>query len=72
LRYQSWIASRSLSSGAHSRDPLARNDGSGCLKNEIRSTLRPSSPAKAGDPVRRGLSALSRTLVEYWIARWSL
>src|SRR5258706_11787992 len=23
-----WIASRSLSSGAHSRDPLARNDGS--------------------------------------------
>jgi hypothetical protein len=22
----SWIASRSLSSGAHSRDPLARND----------------------------------------------
>src|SRR5260221_10778117 len=23
----SWIASRSLSSGAHSRDPLARNDG---------------------------------------------
>jgi hypothetical protein len=30
-----WIASRSLSSGAHSRDPLARNDGQGCgcLKN---------------------------------------
>jgi hypothetical protein len=24
-----WIASRSLSSGAHSRDPLARNDGEG-------------------------------------------
>jgi hypothetical protein len=24
---QEWIASRSLSSGAHSRDPLARNDG---------------------------------------------
>jgi hypothetical protein len=24
-----WIASRSLSSGAHSRDPLARNDGAG-------------------------------------------
>jgi hypothetical protein len=22
-----WIASRSLSSGAHSRDPVARNDG---------------------------------------------
>jgi hypothetical protein len=26
---ESWIASRSLSSGAHSRDPLARNDGGG-------------------------------------------
>ena len=26
-RKGSWIASRSLSSGAHSRDPLARNDG---------------------------------------------
>jgi hypothetical protein len=25
---QSWIASRSLSSGAHSRDPVARKDGS--------------------------------------------
>jgi hypothetical protein len=24
-----WIASLSLSSGAHSRDPLARNDGGG-------------------------------------------
>src|SRR5712671_3246251 len=24
---EAWIASRSLSSGAHSRDPLARNDG---------------------------------------------
>jgi len=28
IRYAArWIASRSLSSGAHSRDPLARNDG---------------------------------------------
>jgi hypothetical protein len=26
-RKKEWIASRSLSSGAHSRDPLARNDG---------------------------------------------
>ena len=26
-RGDSWIASRSLSSGARSRDPLARNDG---------------------------------------------
>jgi hypothetical protein len=31
-----WIASRSLSSGARSRDPLARNDGRiGCLKIEF-------------------------------------
>jgi hypothetical protein len=32
-----WIASRSLSSGAHTRDPLARKDGvkiRGCLKIE--------------------------------------
>jgi hypothetical protein len=27
-RKEGWIVSRSLSSGAHSRDPLARNDGS--------------------------------------------
>jgi hypothetical protein len=27
LSAELWIASRSLSSGAHSRDPLARNDG---------------------------------------------
>jgi hypothetical protein len=27
LRVTGWFASRSLSSGAHSRDPLARNDG---------------------------------------------
>jgi hypothetical protein len=45
-----WIASRSLSSGAHSRDPLARNEG---LPHN-----RSSSPAKAkaADPVRRGFS----------------
>ena len=33
-----WIASRSLSSGAHSRDPLARNDGG----KYRRSTLSPT------------------------------
>src|SRR6185369_13539669 len=31
LQATSWIASRSLSSGAHSRDPLARNDGQGAM-----------------------------------------
>jgi hypothetical protein len=46
----SWIASRSLSSGAHSRDPLARNDGPGCLKIEsalslIRFALRQAAVA---------------------------
>jgi hypothetical protein len=47
-----WIASRSLSSGAHSRDPLARNDG--FRTNAPHS--QPSSPAKAGDPVFRDVS----------------
>jgi len=46
-----WIASRSLSSGAHSRDPLARND---VLNRAPRS--QPSSSAKADDPVFRGVS----------------
>src|ERR1700730_9780916 len=31
----------------------------------------PSSPAHAGDPVRRGLSAQSLLPLEYWIARSS-
>jgi hypothetical protein len=30
-----------------------------------------SSPAKAGDPVRRGLSAQSLASLEYWVARSS-
>jgi hypothetical protein len=29
-----------------------------------------SSPAKAGDPVRRGLSAQSQTSLEYWVTRF--
>ena len=35
-----WIASRSLSSGAHSRDPVARNDGVEAL---------PAGPSSNGD-----------------------
>jgi len=31
-----------------------------------------SSPAKAGDPVRRGLSVLSLAALEYWVSRRSL
>src|SRR5882724_5391203 len=34
-----WIASRSLSSGAHSRDPLARNDGPIGLTEADRTTV---------------------------------
>jgi hypothetical protein len=39
-----WIASRSLSSGARSRDPLARNDGQDAPHS------RPSSPGLTGRP----------------------
>jgi hypothetical protein len=35
-----WIASRSLSSGAHSRDPLARDDGARCFTSEIDANAR--------------------------------
>jgi len=59
-----WIASRSLSSGAHSRGPLARNDDPKVARLfEIRicNTPRLSSPAKAGDPVLRDVSILFQT-----------
>ena len=35
----------------------------------LRVPLKLSSPAKAGDPVRRGFSVLSLTSLEYWVAR---
>jgi hypothetical protein len=66
-----WIASRSLSSGAHSRDPLARNDVQsnrhrpppGRRKREIRAvdaaTINWSSLRTQG-PIRRGLSIRTR------------
>src|SRR5213595_2691492 len=38
-RAEAWIASRSLSSGARSRDPLARNDGTGPVELFSRSPL---------------------------------
>src|ERR1700730_1920576 len=42
-RMKSWIASRSLSSGAHSRDPLARNDVEGAWpQSNITHRLAPS------------------------------
>jgi hypothetical protein len=41
-----WIASRSLSSGAHSRDPLARNNGFTMMAQRRLPHSQPSSPAK--------------------------
>ena len=38
-----------------------RNDGENCSSS--------SYPAKAGDPVRRGLSVQSSTPLEYWVTR---
>jgi hypothetical protein len=43
LLLQPWIASRSLSSGAHSRDPLARNDVE--LQTRIRNPRRDAPEA---------------------------
>src|ERR1700722_9298314 len=51
LRHQ-WIASRSLSSGAHSRDPLARNDAVGCgeiAKSCTINSLLPRALARGGE-----------------------
>src|ERR1700733_9027040 len=50
LRHQ-WIASRSLSSGAHSRAPLARNDAVGCgeiAKSCTITSLLPRALARGG------------------------
>src|SRR5258708_26301634 len=44
-----WIASRSLSSGAHSRDPLARNDGGESLTPR----RRPERSARTAPSARR-------------------
>ena len=52
-RADAWIASRSLSSGAHSRDPLVRNDGGGLFDTQIPITGAPDlGPAARG--FRRG------------------
>jgi hypothetical protein len=44
-----WIASRSLSSGAQSRDPLARNDG---LSTPGTPSAQNKSPTRAGETGR--------------------
>src|SRR5258708_30274827 len=48
-----WIASRSLSPGARSRDPVARNDGSSSIQQALASRgvlLRVTSPDARPDP----------------------
>jgi hypothetical protein len=53
----------------------ARNfwQNSGAWRGEIAEARQPpsSSPANAGDPVRRGLSIQSPSALEYWVARSS-
>src|SRR5258708_38088279 len=51
-----WIASRSLSSGAHSRDPVARNDGE-ALGAILRKTARRANHPKPVQPLREKYSA---------------
>jgi hypothetical protein len=53
-----WIASRSLSSGAHSRDPLARNDGGASL---------PTSHFKQPAAYRHGLAISPRLSREFYL-----
>jgi hypothetical protein len=53
---------------------IRRRDNSGRLlgsdvQGQVEPRSRPSYPAKAGYPVRRGLSVLSLTSLEYWITR---
>jgi hypothetical protein len=55
-----WIASRSLSSGAHSRDPLARNDA-----NEL-----PEVPMTVTVFIRYQLDPFKRAKFEEYSKRW--
>jgi hypothetical protein len=48
-----WIASRSLSSGAHSRDPLARNDGGGYFAARIFAFKADATRLTGGRPINR-------------------
>src|ERR1019366_7093824 len=65
-----WIASRSLSSGAHSRDPLARNDVVRLFENQtpvviVRERGRSSIPETSGiEPKGHGVldTPLSRSM----------
>jgi hypothetical protein len=55
-----WIASRSLSSGAHSRDPLARNDGKQALEAPMAVTVF----------IRYQLDPFKRAMFEQYARRW--
>jgi hypothetical protein len=52
LLLQSWIASQSLSSGAHTRDPLARNDGDAYIRNNDCRSIFPV-PVFGNSPMNR-------------------
>jgi hypothetical protein len=62
-----------LSSITRALDALRASECMSVSKTQrLRPNLRSSSPAKAGDPVRRGSSAQALTSLEYWIARTSV
>ena len=53
---------------ASARQPAPRGQSGGI--GRFSRPNRPSFPAKAGNPVRRGLSILALTALEYWITRF--
>src|SRR5205809_299436 len=61
-----WIASRSLSSGAHSRDPLARNDG------ERPEAKNADLPVLLLDKGRKGVDILLQHLLECFLGERAL
>jgi hypothetical protein len=68
----SWIASWSLSSGAHSRDPLARNDGRGQRKTSPRhceALLRRSNPVFLRKNARKKLLSINASAICFLRAR---
>jgi hypothetical protein len=76
VRVAGWIASRSLSSGAHSRDPLARKDGQQAQEVPmsvtvfIRYQIDPFKRAQFEEYARRWLSIIPKAggnLLGYWM-----
>src|SRR5260370_6395018 len=58
-----WIASRSLSSGAHWRDPVARNDGSGlnAIQYSEALVIEPKGCGVLDTSLSRGMTVLARS-----------